>query len=71
MNSPLNENEKGGRGAIRYVEPVLTDAQLLDLRTKRIDWFSYCLWRQTLSHDEAVTLLADRDNGQSDGDMRS
>jgi hypothetical protein len=47
-----------------YEEPVLTDAQLLDVREKRIDWFFYCLWRQTLSHEEAVALLADPGTGR-------
>jgi hypothetical protein len=39
--------------------PDVTQAQMLEVRAKRIDWFFYCLWRQTCSHDEVMALLVD------------
>jgi hypothetical protein len=38
--------------------PAVTEGQLAELRANDIDWFFYCLWRQTLDHDGVVMLFS-------------
>jgi hypothetical protein len=33
---------------------TVDDAQLAEIRIRNISWFEYCLWRQTLDHQQVL-----------------
>ena len=38
----------------------VTDEQLQEIQACGVGWFEYCLWRQTLSHEQAMAQFARR-----------
>jgi hypothetical protein len=37
----------------------VTDEQLLEIQSRGVSWFEYCLWRQTLNHEQAMAQFAE------------
>lgn len=37
----------------------VTDEQLMEIQASGVSWFEYCLWRQTLNHEQAMAQFAE------------
>jgi hypothetical protein len=37
----------------------VTDEQLLEIQSRGVSWFEYCLWRQTLNHEQAMAQFTE------------